>query len=188
MATSMRQLITPLMLGTLLAAAALPRPVSAQAPGDIIVIGNSPEEWAQFQQYWNQLIQLNPPPGSTSSEGADTTFEETALDPQFEAQELKKNLRVSNLRLEFIIQLSGSSLLTGTLTNGNKEPVTIAAVNFEVLDSSGKLAQTGSAQPQPATIAPGGSVTFQKQLLTIPADGGYQVRLTQDPFVIQGGF
>ena len=104
------------------------------------------------------------------------------------AQELSKNLRVSNLRLEFIIQLSGSSLVTGTLTNGNPEPVTVAGVNFEVLDSRGKIAQTGSAKPEPATVAPGGSVTFQKQLLTIPPDGGYQVRLTKNPFVIQGGF
>lgn len=188
MVTSMRQLLIPVIMGSTLVVfpTTVSLPVRAQSPGDIVVIGDSPAEWSLFQSYWNQLLQLNPSPATAPGPG-EPTFD-TAPDPQALAQELSKKLKVSGLRLEPIIQLSGSSLLMGTLTNGNKEPVTVVGINFEVLDAKGKLVQTGSAVPQPSTVPAGGSVTFQSELVTIPPDGGYKVKLVKDPFVIQGGF
>ena len=186
--TSIRHLLMPLVMGSTLAVttAVAPLSVKAQSPGDIVVIGDSPADWSQFQNYWNQLLQLNPAPAPTP-DGEGATFD-TPPDPQALAQKLSKKLKVSNLRLEPIIGLSGASVLSGTLTNGNKESVTVTGVNYEVLDAKGKLVQTGSASPQPSTIAAGGSVTFQQELATVPSDGGFKVKLVKDPFVIQGGF
>ncbi|NCJ06484.1 hypothetical protein GS597_08155 [Synechococcales cyanobacterium C] len=191
------------LLGVAIMGAAIAAiPSQAQSPGDIVVVGNSPAEWAQFQSYWNQLLRLSqpvppgpplnqpgtaPPPGSFSPSSLDPNAALPELDPQVKQEELMRNLRVNNLRLVPIIKLNGSSEVLGNLTNNNREAVTISSVNFEVVDRSGQLVQTGSAIPQPATVAPGQTVTFTATLNTIPPDGGFQVRLASAPYLIQGG-
>jgi hypothetical protein len=164
----------------------LPLVSQAQSPGDVIRIGNSPYEWNQFQSYWNQLINLS---GATTApmappEGGPAA----AANPQFQEQALIRNLRVSNIRLAPILRLNGSSQVIGSISNRNSKSVTVTSVNLDVLDSSGALVQTTSAVPRPSTIPPGGTVTFTQELLTVPADSGYQVRLSRmAPFSIQGG-
>lgn len=178
-----RLLVGSVLISTV---ALAPQAARTQTPGDIVVIGNSPLEWSEFQSYWTQLLNLNAPsaPAETQSSSAPGAQGE---DPQVLAKKLKKNLRVSKLRLDPIIRLNGSSLAAGSLTNGNKEAVTVSSVNFEIVDSSGNLVQTGSAAPQPSTLAPGQTVTFQAELLTVPADAGHKIRLSSDAFVVQGG-
>ena len=97
-----------------------------------------------------------------------------------------RNLSVSNPRLAPIIGLSGSSQLMGSITNRNKKPVTVSSINFEIIGPDGKMVQTATAVPDPATIPPGATVTFQRQLLTVPAKGR-TVRLSNTPLSIQGG-
>ncbi|MGB7413595.1 MAG: FxLYD domain-containing protein [Thermosynechococcaceae cyanobacterium] len=186
MLTGFPKTLTRLMVGSALMSTVALAPLfaNAQTPGDVVVIGDSPREWSDFQSYWNQLINLNAPAAPAQSGSPALAGGE---DPQLLAAKLKKNLQVSKLRLDPIIRLNGSSMSAGTLTNKNKESVTVSSINFEIVDGSGKLLQTGSAAPQPATLAPGQTVTFQEQLLTVPADGGYKIRLTNDPFVVQGG-
>jgi hypothetical protein len=157
----------------------------AQMPGDVIRIG-SPTQWSQFESYWNQLLNLSAPAPADQSVASDSSTA-TSTDPQELERTLAKNLRVSNLRLAPIVRLNGSSNLMGSITNRNSKAVTVASINLEVLDANGKLVQTNAISPEPATIPPGATVTFQKQLLTVPADGGYRVRLSKTPFSIQGG-
>lgn len=192
MLTSSRRWLMRLLAGSVVTSTALVAtlPGYTQSAGDVIQIGGSSSEQARFRDYWQQLMNLNGSPEaetdsqeSTSSE----SFSESDVDPQVLAQKLSKNLKVSNLRLVPIIRLNGSSEVQGTLRNGNKESVTVSGVNFEVLDGSGGLVQTGSAVPSPSTLAPGQSVTFKAELLTVPAGGNYKVRLTKPAFNIQGG-
>jgi hypothetical protein len=186
MLTGFPTILSRLMVGSMLVStvALAPQAARTQTPGDIVVIGDSPLEWSEFQSYWNQLLNLNGPSAPVEVQSSSSSG---SADPQALAQKLKKNLQVSKLRLEPIIRLNGSSVAAGSLTNGNKESVTVSSVNFEVIDASGKLVQTGSAAPQPATLAPGQTVTFQAELLTVPPDAGYKVRLASDAFVVQGG-
>jgi hypothetical protein len=180
--------------GSLFLAAAMGIPVvsRAQSPGDVIRIG-SPSDWSQYESYWNQLINLSaaskPPSaaaGSAGGGGSDATA--AATDPKVLEQALIKNLRVSNVRLVPIFKLSGSSQVSGRITNGNSKAVTVSSVNLEVLDPSGNLVQTSAAMPEPSTIPAGATVTFQQRLDTVPPDSGYQVRLSRsNPFTIQGG-
>jgi hypothetical protein len=182
------------IVGSFLVATAMGLPLGSQAsPGDVIRIG-SPSDWNQYDSYWNQLLNLSAPKppsasaggGSGSSAGLDPTA--TATDPQVLEQQIIKNLRVSNLRLAPILRLNGSSQIMGKITNGNTKTVTVSSVNLEVLDSSGSLVQTSAAVPEPATIPAGATVTFQQILNTVPADGGFQVRLSRsNPFTVQGG-
>ncbi len=192
-------------ISAMLVAAIAAIPARAQSPGDIVVIGNSPTEWAQFQSYWNQLLQLSqpvppapsqpgaalPPPSSpdasSPASGLDPNAALPELDPQARQEDLIQNLRVNSLRLVPIIRLNGSSEVMGNLTNNNREAVTVSSVNFEVLDRQGQLVQTGSAVPEPATVAPGQTVTFKATLLTVPPDAGFRVRLASSPYLIQGG-
>jgi hypothetical protein len=174
-----------LALGVALLTAGLPFMSRAQSPGDVIQIGNSPSQWGQFESYWNQLINLSGPtaPAATQDSGTSTS---SATDPQVLEKDLMRNLQVSQSRLVPIIGLSGSSQLTGSITNRNKKPVTVSSINFEILGPDGGLAQTATAVPDPATIPAGATVTFQRQLLTVPAKGR-SVRLSKPPFSIQGG-
>ncbi len=183
MLTSIQGNIAKLAIATLLTltVAGVPTRTQAQSPGDIVVIGDSPLQWERFRSYWNRLLDLNAPASSQQS------FNQPQSSPQALQEELIRNIQVSNLQLQPIIRLNGSSLLIGTLTNGNPTPVTVASVNFEILDSRGNMVQTGAATPQPATIPPGQSVTFQTTLATIPPDGGFQVRLANPPLLLQGG-
>lgn len=158
----------------------------AQSAGDVVIIGDSPAQWSVLGAYWNQLLNLNAPPTPTVPTSPDQALG-PAIDPQLLQQQLASRLRVSNLRLEPIIKLNGSSQLMGVLTNSNPAPVTVSGVNFEILDANGNLVQTGSATPEPTTLVPGQSVTFKAELLTIPPDGGYRARLAPSPYVIQGG-
>jgi hypothetical protein len=160
----------------------------AQSPGDVIRIG-APTQWNQFESYWNQLLNLSAPqpPASPDLGSASDTSAATSTDPQVLERALAKKLRVSNLRLAPIVKLNGSSNLMGSITNGNSKTVTVSGINLEVLDANGKLVQTNSVAPEPATIPPGATVTFQKELQTVPADGGYRVRLSKTPFSLQGG-
>ncbi|NJK40656.1 MAG: hypothetical protein HC934_03475 [Acaryochloridaceae cyanobacterium SU_2_1] len=164
-------------------------PARAQSAGDVVQIGGTLSDQARFLDYWNQLINLNgPPPGAdTAAPSPNESLGDAAEDPQVLAKKLSKNLKASNLRLVPIIRLNGSSELQGSLSNRNKQAVTVSGVNFEVLDASGNLIQTGSAAPRPSTLGPGQTVTFKAELLTVPPDSRYQVRLTRDPFVVQGG-
>jgi hypothetical protein len=176
--------------GTLFLAAAIGLPVvsRAQSPGDVIRIG-SPSDWSQYESYWNQLLNLSAtskPPSPAGGSGSDATA--TATDPKVLEQALIKNLRVSNVRLVPIFKLSGSSQVSGKITNSNSKAVTVSSVNLEVLDPSGSLVQTSAAVPEPSTIPAGATVTFQQRLDTIPSDSGYKVRLSRsNPFTIQGG-
>ncbi len=179
------------LAGTILIASAISLPLTsrAQSPGDVIRIG-TPGQWTQFESYWNQLLNLGgpktPPASADSSSGTPATA--TATDPQVLERNLMRNLRVSNLRLDPILKLNGSSNLTGKITNRNSKTVTVASVNVEIFNADGALVQTAAAVPQPATIPAGATVTFTQQLLTVPADSGYRVRLSRtSPFSIQGG-
>lgn len=192
MLTSSRRWLTRLLVGSVMASTALVAtlPGHTQSAGDVIQIGGSASEQSRFQNYWQQLMNLNGPPETEEASAADSTnssFEESDVDPQALARKLSKKLRVSNLRLVPIIRLNGSSEVQGTLTNSNKESVTVSGVNFEVVDGSGKLIQTGSAVPSPSTLSAGQSVTFKAELLTVPAGGNYKIRLTKPAFNIQGG-
>lgn len=192
MLTSSRRWVMRLLVGSVLVSTAVVAtlPGHTQSAGDVIQIGGSASEQMRFRDYWQQLMNLNGPAEAEVADTSDTSgssFSESDADPQALAQKLSKNLRVSNLRLVPIIRLNGSSEVQGTLTNGNKESVTVSGVNFEVLDGSGNLVQTGSAVPSPSTLASGQSVTFKAELLTVPAGGNYKVRLTKPAFNIQGG-
>ena len=150
-----------LLIGSVLVSAVtlVSAPGRTQSPGDIVVIGDSPSEWSEFQTYWNQLILMNAPPPLAIPK--DDSFDQSAGDPQLLTKELSRNLVVSGLRLVPIIKLNGSSEIIGTLTNRNSEMVTVSGVNFEILDARGNLVQTGSASPEPSTLQPGQSVTFK---------------------------
>jgi hypothetical protein len=171
----------------LAAATGLPLVSRAQSPGDVIRIG-SPSDWSQYESYWNQLLNLSGASKSPSAATASTGSDSTATDPKVLEQQLIRNLRVGNLRLESIVKLNGSSQIAGKITNGNSKAVAVSSVNLEILDSSGKLVQTSAAIPEPSTIPAGATVTFQQRLDTVPADSGYRVRLSRsNPFTIQGG-
>lgn len=190
MLTSSRRWLKRLLIGSVMTSTALVAtlPGHTQSAGDVIQIGGSASEQSRFQNYWQRLMNLNSPPETEeSADSATSSFEESDVDPQVLAKQLSKNLRVSNLRLAPIIRLNGSSEVQGTLTNGNKKSVTVSSVNFEVVDGTGKLVQTGSAVPAPSTLSAGQSVTFKAQLLTVPASSNYKVRLTKPAFNIQGG-
>ena len=181
-----------LLVGSVLTSTAVVAtlPGHTQSAGDVIQIGGSASEQARFEAYWNQLLNLNGPSEAESADTADASnasFSESDVDPQVLAKKLSKNLKVSNLRLVPIIRLNGSSEVQGTLSNRNKQSVTVSGVNFEVLDGGGNLVQTGSAVPSPSTLSPGQSVTFKAQLLTVPAGGNYKIRLTNPAFNVQGG-
>ncbi len=156
--------------------------------GDIVVIGNSPSEWSKFNNYWKQLLQQNTPNTPAQPEVASAeSLSGGAEDPEVLKTKLIKNLAVSGLKLQPILKLNGSSQLIGNLSNGNSESVTVSAVNFEVVDKTGKFVQSGSAKPEPATLAPGQMVTFKADLLGLVADPSYRVKLAPAPFSIQGG-
>jgi hypothetical protein len=160
----------------------------AQTSTDVIRIG-SPSEWSQYESHWKQLINsgFNKPPRD-AAEKANARSTSTASDPKITEQTLIKNLRVNDLRLVPIIKLNGSSQVMGQITNGNRKAVTVSSVNLEILDSFGNLVQTSAPTPEPSMIPAGETVTFQKQLYTVPPDGGFQVRLSRsNPFTIRGG-
>uniref|UniRef100_B8HUY3 Uncharacterized protein n=1 Tax=Cyanothece sp. (strain PCC 7425 / ATCC 29141) TaxID=395961 RepID=B8HUY3_CYAP4 len=183
---SIRGAMAPVLSSALLSTIAL-APALSQSAGDIVVIGNSPAQWAQNQTYWNQLLGLTgggqSPMAAPPAPGGD----QATVDPQVLQQQLIQNIQISNLRLVPIIKLNGSSELMGSLTNRNAKTVTVSSVNFEVLDAQGNLLQTGSAVPQPATVAPGQTVTFQTTLPTVPPDSGAKVRLGRPAIQLQGG-
>jgi hypothetical protein len=173
-----------LTLGVAVLAVGLPFASQAQSPGDVIQIGNSPYQWSQFESYWNQLINLSAPTAAPDSNSI--TPAASATDPQVLEKELMRNIQVSQQRLAPIIGLSGSSVLMGSITNRNKKAVTVSSINFEILGPDGKMIQTASAVPDPATISPGATVTFQRQLPTVPVKGR-TVRLSNPPLSLQGG-
>lgn len=164
-------------------ATAIPAPTKAQSAGDIVILGNSPEQQAQFQAYWNELLKLNVPKTQPDQQ----SLAPTAPNPQLLEKEIIRNLKVSGLQLKPVIGLGGSSEVVGSLTSSNKKPVTVSAVNYEIVDAAGTVLQTGSAVPEPATIAPGQTVTFKDQLLTTSARGDKSIRLSKPAFVVQGG-
>ncbi len=158
-----------------------------RAAGDIVIIGNSPYSWGRNQSYWNHLLNLAGATGSTAAREADATGDSAAADPKVIEQQLLRNIRVGEPRLQPVLKLPGSSEVTGTVTNNNREPVTIQSINFEVVGADGRLIQTGAAVPEPATIGPGQTVTYQQFLPTVPSDVGARVRLGRPPVLLQGG-
>ncbi len=173
-----------LALGALLSLLSVLPAQAQKNPGDIVVVGNSPSQWAQNQQYWNQLLGIF---GRSISASVANTTATAADSPQALAQQILQNIQVSAPQLLPIIKLPGSSQVTGSVTNRNREAVTISGVNFVVLDRSGNVLQTGAAIPEPATVGPGQTVTYQQTLLTVPSDIGATVQLTNPPVSIQGG-
>jgi hypothetical protein len=160
----------------------------AQRTGDIVRIG-SPSEWSQYESYWRQLIKNRDRklPNALTGKTDDDSIVNRADSKDLE-ETLIKNIWVSDLRLAPIIKLNGSSLVTGKIRNSNNKAITVSSVNLEVLDSFGNLVQTSAPSPEPSTIPPGETVTFQKELYTVPFDSGYQVRLSRNnPFTINGG-
>lgn len=157
----------------------------AQTAGDIVIIGNTPGQQAVLQDYWHQLRGLSRSPLSSATDPADPNeVSPPTPDPQQVEQALLRRVRVSTPELRPIIGLSGSSQIRGTVTNGNDQPITVTAVNYEIIDNQGNLVQTGSATPEPATIAPGQTVTFTEDLLATSVFGK-QVRLAQPAVVLQ---
>jgi hypothetical protein len=171
--------LSMLVLGTSLVAG-IALPAWAQAAGDIVVIGGSPNQWGRNQMHWNQLMGLTRPKPDANAKG-DKPGTTAAADPQA----LARNVQVSNVRLVPIIGLSGSSQIAGTVTNRNPKAVTITGISFQVFDAQGNLLQTGSVVPQPATVGAGQSVTFQQTLTTVPADAGATVRLGTQAVSVQ---
>ncbi|WP_299487352.1 FxLYD domain-containing protein [Acaryochloris sp. IP29b_bin.137] len=156
-------------------------PTTTNAAEDIVIIGETAAQKQRFQTYWQQLLNLN-----QAAERAKPKPQAQSLQAAREKklEKITHNLYVEDIGLDYIIQLNGSSQLSGILTNRNDIPVTVLAVNYEILDRSGYLLQTGSAQPKPSTIAPGQSVTFADTLWTIDPDEGYEVRLLDPPFQV----
>jgi hypothetical protein len=161
---------------------------SAQRSGDIIRIG-APSEWNQYDSYWKQLVKdRDKRPLEEVTGKTDNNLTSNEADSKVLEEALIKNLRVSDLRLVPIIKLNGSSQITGKIRNNNTKAITVSSVNLEVLDSFGNLVQTSTSSPEPSTIPPGETVTFQRELYTVPFDGGYQVRLSRsNPFTISSG-
>ncbi|HIK25692.1 MAG TPA: hypothetical protein IGP91_08205 [Thermosynechococcus sp. M46_R2017_013] len=177
----------PLWLTSIVLLGAIaPLPALAQrAAGDIVIIGNSPDDWGRNQRYWNHLLNLS---GATAAASTPTTSgTPQEVDPKVLEQQLLRNIRLDQPQLQPILKSPGSSVVTGTVTNNNRQPVTIQAINYEVVDANGKILQTGAATPKPATVAPGQTVTYQEVLPTVPADIGARVRLSQPAVVLQGG-
>ncbi|MGB7416943.1 MAG: FxLYD domain-containing protein [Thermosynechococcaceae cyanobacterium] len=154
--------------------------VLAQSTADIVRIGGSPQEWRDSQSYWNRLIDLS----NQAAQSRPARSVGRVDDAQAELDKNDKNLKIEELFLEPIIKHNGSSQVFGAITNRNKQSVTVTGINFEILDEDGYLIQTGSAQPEPNTLAPGQTVTFSRVLLTVPPDAGYQVKLSEPTFVI----
>lgn len=181
---------TPLLkaLLSLLAMLPLALPTIAQAEQDIVIIGETAAQNQQFQSYWQQLINLK--------QSAERARPKSTVQPKYAArddrevklQKILRNLKVEDIDLDYIIQLNGSSHLSGILTNENDQLVTVIAVNYEILDRRGNLLQTGSAQPKPSTIGPGQSVTFADTLWTIAPDEAYEVRLLDPAFQVSPDF
>lgn len=163
-------------------------PAVAQAEQDIVIIGETAEQKQRFQSYWQQLLNLN--------QAVERARPKSQVQPKYAARvnrevKLKKilrNLKVEEIGLDYIIQLNGSSHLSGILTNENDQPVTVMAVNYEILDRRGNLLQTGSASPKPSTLAPGQSVTFADTLWTLAPDEAYEVRLLDPAFQVSPDF
>lgn len=176
------------VLLSLLTMLPLALPTVAQAEQDIVIIGETADQNQRFQSYWQQLLNLN--------QAAKRARPKSQVQPKYAArddrdvklQKILRNLKVEEIGLDYIIQLNGSSHLSGILTNENNQPVTVIAVNYEILDRRGNLLQTGSAQPKPSTIAPGQSVTFADTLWTIAPDEAYEVRLLDPAFQINADF
>ena len=150
---------------------------------NVIMIGGSPEEWSYYSNYWQQLVNLNPAP-----ETQDADFEADEFNPEMQQKaiaKLAKNVVVKNLRQDFIIKLNGSSQISGSVTNRNKEAVVVQGINFELRDSSGELLQTGSAVPTPNRLAPGQTATFSETLLTVPVDENLKLMLSKPGVIVQ---
>jgi hypothetical protein len=173
----------------------------------VIIIGDSPDQWEFYNNYWNELmLQRRPTPEVESPRARfqDNFFQQNAeiqdnsgfpgmsgeapapspLASNADTKALSKNLLVRNLRLNPIIKLNGSSQLFGVLTNRNSVPVVVSGVNFEIRDRRGGILQTGTARPAPSLLAPGQSVTFSETLITVPPDIGAQVRLIDPAFIL----
>lgn len=178
----------PLWLTSIVLLGAIaPLPALAQrAAGDIVIIGNSPYDWGRNQRYWNHLLNLS---GATAAASAPMTPDngQEEVDPKVLEQRLLRNIRVGQPQLQPVLKLPGSSVVTGTVTNNNRQPVTIQSINYEVVGANGQILQTGAATPEPATIGPGQTVTYQQMLPTVPADIGARVRLSQPAVLLQGG-
>ncbi len=156
----------------------------AQSAEDIVQIGGTPNEQQYYRSYWNELVELGSQAAQTQESQQASRAE---IDPEANLEKIIRNLDIRELVLEPIIRLNGSSQVFGILVNKNPVPVTVSAINFEILDDDGYLIQTGSAQPEPSTLAPGQVVTFTRVLLTIPPDAEYDLKLSEPTFVISPG-
>lgn len=163
-------------------------PTIVQAEQDIVIIGETAAQKQRFRAYWQQLLNLSQAAERARPKSQVQSQDITQADRDVKLEKILRNLYVEDMGLDYIIQLNGSSQLSGILTNGNDIPVTVLAVNYEILDRRGNLLQTGSAQPKPSIIAPGQSVTFSDTLWTISPDEGHDVRLLDPPFQLSPDF
>lgn len=162
-------------------------PAAAQfTAGDTVVVGTTPAQQAALQAYWAQLLGLNAATTQALPAETDPAATAAAPNPQLLEQEIMRKLRVNGLQLKRIYGLSSSSELVGSVTNLNAKPVTLSGINYEIVDASGAVIQTGSATPAPATLAPRQTVTFRDSLPSTSVIGK-TARLSRTPFVIQGG-
>lgn len=154
---------------------------------DVVRIG-SPAEWSQYESYWQRLID------SANSHSQSAEFNSRGSHPHsphrieslVQEQMLIRNLRISGLKLLPFRWYSRTAQVVGKITNRNSQPVTVTGINFEIRDVWGNLIQTNAAIPEPETIPPGTTVTFQRRLLLLPGIGGYEVRLMRhNPLTIR---
>ncbi|MGB8699123.1 MAG: hypothetical protein WCD18_06885 [Thermosynechococcaceae cyanobacterium] len=158
----------------------IPLVCRAESLNEIVRIG-SPTEWTQYESYWKQLVDLMGDSGN-SREG----YSPPATNWKVLEQALIRNLRVSDLRLVPVYRRFKSSQVLGKITNNNARPVSVEGINIEIRDSFGNLIQTNTAVPEPSTILPGATVTFQKRLEALPANRSFEVQLMRNnPFAIR---
>lgn len=154
---------------------------------DVVRIG-SPSEWSQYESYWQRLIDSansSRQPSDFNPRGSNP-LSPHRLESLAEEQKIIRNLRISGLKLLPFRWYSRTTQVVGKITNWNNQPVTVTGINFEIRDVWGNLIQTNAAIPEPETIPPGTTVTFQRRLLLLPRVGGYEVRLMRsNPLTIR---
>ncbi|MCM1983446.1 FxLYD domain-containing protein [Lyngbya confervoides] len=163
-------------------------PNHSEPQADIVLIGETPDQWTYYADYWQQLVNVGQPLGRPlpvrgNGDALDPVLRSASAQPP---REWIQNLVVRNLELRPIIKLNGSSQVFGLLTNRNSQTVTVTGVNFEIRDRQGNLIQTGSATPTPSQIAPGQTVSFSQTLFTVPRDDRFSLRLAQPAFLLNG--
>jgi len=64
----------------------------AQAPGDIVIVGSSPEVQAKLEAYWEELLKLNAARKPAQSTEPQPTTETTEAQPVTDSQEAQTDV------------------------------------------------------------------------------------------------